>query len=97
MNIFSDSDFPALGSTPARSPEKTVAMSPEKTVARERWESSLVAMVYRQSEDEGPFHKECFICGSKGDIPRGNGHMRCSFMTRDCVKVVAQGHQGLRF
>ena len=63
MNIFSDSDFPALGSTPAR--------SPEKTPARERWESSLVAMVYRQSEDEGPFHKECFVCGSKGDIPRG--------------------------
>ena len=79
MNIFSDSDFPALGSAPARSPEKTVTRSPEKTVARspektverERWKSSLVAMVYRQSEDEGPFHKECFVCGSKGDIPRG--------------------------
>ena len=63
MNIFRDSDFPALGSTPAR--------SPEKTLTRERWESSLVAMVYRQSEDEGPFHEECFVCGFKGEIPRG--------------------------
>lgn len=86
MNIFSDSDFPALGSTPAR--------SPEKTPAREIWESSLVAMVYRQSEDEGPFHKECFVCGSKGDIPRGNGHIRCFFATRDCVRGAVLGRLG---
>ena len=81
MNIFSDSDFPALGSTLERSPEKTPERSPARrsltrqpprtAQERERWESSLVAMVYRQSEDEGPFHKECFVCGSKGDIPRG--------------------------
>jgi len=82
MSVFSDSDFPALGSstpakkspekTPAKkSPEKTPDKSPEKTPARERCDSSLVAMVYRQSEDPGPFHKECFVCGSKGDIPRG--------------------------
>ena len=81
MNIFSDSDFPALGSTLERSPEKTPGRSPARrslthqpprtSPERERWESSLVGMVYRPSEDEGPFHKECFVCGSKGDIPRG--------------------------
>ena len=79
MSVFSESDFPALGSsTPAKkspakkSPaKKSPEKSPEKSQARERCDSSMVAMVYRQSEDPGPFHKECFVCGSKGDIPRG--------------------------
>ena len=62
MNHFSDSDFPALGSTSGISPAKTLA---KDSIA------PMVAMVYKGGFEPSKFHKECFICGTKGDIPRG--------------------------
>ena len=63
MNIFSKNDFPSLGST--------TEVSSSKTMTKKSGDP-MVAMVYKEDEDElGTFHKECFVCGTKGDIPRG--------------------------
>jgi hypothetical protein len=62
MNLFSESEFPSLGSSSEASPEKTMK------------KDSVVSIVSKEElvrRVGGNFHKECFICGSKGDIPRG--------------------------
>jgi len=60
MSIFSENDFPALGVSPEKKVTKTSGESPPKD-----------KVMYQEREESGPFHDECFICGSKGDIPRG--------------------------
>ena len=54
MSIFSQSDFPALGSTPEVPPEKNVTFILKKSPRKDEIIS-----------------QECFVCGSKGDFPKG--------------------------
>ena len=79
MSHFKPEDFPVLGETIKPSGEN------KKKKKDKQREQEIQDIVHEETSSK--YHKECFVCGTKGIFLGENGHIRSVFMIRDCVRV----------
>ena len=66
MSHFKPEDFPVLGET-IKPPGENKKEKKEK-IDKQR-EQEIQEIVHEETPSK--YHKECFVCGTKGNIPRG--------------------------